>query len=114
MFNTKKNKTIKKVKVSRETYKVIVVGGGHAGCEAASAASVAGLRKLAKEGLSLKGKTVVCVITGTGLKEPELAAQYEGANVSEVQPDLESVEATLALATLPSASVKSGGLEENP
>ncbi|PKB67566.1 MAG: threonine synthase [SAR202 cluster bacterium Io17-Chloro-G3] len=81
-------------------------------CEAASAASVAGLRKLAKEGLSLKGKTVVCVITGTGLKEPELAAQYEGANVSEVQPDLESVEATLALATLPSASVQSRGMEK--
>ena len=46
MFNTKKNKTIKKVKVSRETYKVIVVGGGHAGCEAASAAARIGCSTL--------------------------------------------------------------------
>ena len=46
MFNTKKNKTIRKIKVSRETYKVIVVGGGHAGCEAASAAARIGCSTL--------------------------------------------------------------------
>ena len=46
MFSTKKNKTIRKVKVSRETYKVIVVGGGHAGCEAASAAARIGCSTL--------------------------------------------------------------------
>ena len=40
MFNTKKDKKIGKSKVSRETnYKVIVIGGGHAGCEAAAAAA---------------------------------------------------------------------------
>ena len=40
MFNTKKEKKIKKTKVSRETnYKVVVIGGGHAGCEAAAAAA---------------------------------------------------------------------------
>ena len=37
MFNTKKGKRIKKV--SRETYNVVVVGGGNAGCEAAAAAA---------------------------------------------------------------------------
>ena len=43
MFDTKKNKKIKKTKVSRETnYKVIVIGGGHAGCEAAAAAARTG------------------------------------------------------------------------
>ena len=47
MFNTKKNKQIKKkYKVSRETYKVIVVGGGHAGCEAAAAAARIGCSTL--------------------------------------------------------------------
>ena len=47
MFNTKKTKKIKKnFKVSRETYKVIVVGGGHAGCEAAAASSRIGCSTL--------------------------------------------------------------------
>ena len=47
MFNTKKTKKIKKKsKVSRETYKVIVVGGGHAGCEAAAASSRIGCSTL--------------------------------------------------------------------
>ena len=47
MFNSKKNKKIKKKSiVSRETYKVIVVGGGHAGCEAAAAASRIGCSTL--------------------------------------------------------------------
>ena len=46
MFNTEKNKKIKKIKVSRGTYKVIVVGGGHAGCEAASAAARSGCSTL--------------------------------------------------------------------
>ena len=47
MFNFEKNKEIKKKhKVSRETYKVIVVGGGHAGCEAAAAAARIGCSTL--------------------------------------------------------------------
>ena len=47
MFNSEKNKQIKnKHKVSCETYKVIVVGGGHAGCEAAVAAARIGCSTL--------------------------------------------------------------------
>ena len=46
MFNIKKTKKIKKIKVSRGTYRVIVVGGGHAGCEAASAAARIGCSTL--------------------------------------------------------------------
>ena len=41
--------------------------------EPASAASVAGLLKTVADGLDLGGKTVVCVITGTGLKDPDTA-----------------------------------------
>jgi threonine synthase len=41
--------------------------------EPASAASVAGLLKLHAEGLLTAGATVVCVLTGHGLKDPEWA-----------------------------------------
>jgi threonine synthase len=41
--------------------------------EMASAASVAGLLQLADEGLIAAGKTVVCVLTGHGLKDPDWA-----------------------------------------
>jgi len=41
--------------------------------EPASAASVAGLVKLAQAGTDFTGKKIVCVITGTGLKDTEIA-----------------------------------------
>ena len=71
-------------------------------CEPASAASVAGLLKLTRQGLHLKGKRVVCVITGTGLKEPELASQQGGVPLVEIEANLEAVEEVLALAAMPS------------
>jgi len=42
-------------------------------CEPASAASVAGTIKLAKAGKIPDGSTVVCVLTGHGLKDPDSA-----------------------------------------
>ena len=42
-------------------------------CEPASAASVAGLFARVRAGESLAGLTAVCVITGSGLKDPETA-----------------------------------------
>jgi threonine synthase len=44
-------------------------------CEPASAASVAGVRKLASEGRIDPGATIVCVLTGHGLKDPDTAAR---------------------------------------
>ncbi len=41
--------------------------------EPASAASVAGVIKLAKRGCFQRGSTIVCVLTGHGLKDPDLA-----------------------------------------
>ncbi len=42
-------------------------------CEPASAASVAGLFKKQSEGKLERGQTIVCVLTGNGLKDPEFA-----------------------------------------
>jgi threonine synthase len=47
-------------------------------CEMASAASVAGLLNLVKEGRLPAGATVVCVLTGHGLKDPDWAIQAAG------------------------------------
>jgi len=46
-------------------------------CEPAAAASVAGLMKQARNGMCLEGGKVVCVITGTGLKDPDSAKMIE-------------------------------------
>ena len=64
-------------------------------CEPASAAAFAGLMKLSKGGLSLAKGRVVCIITGAGLKDPELATQSAQGEIIEVSPDLEEVEAAL-------------------
>ncbi|MFQ5873445.1 MAG: threonine synthase [Dehalococcoidia bacterium] len=62
--------------------------------EPASAASLAGLMKLAREGMDFKGKTVVCVITGTGLKDPE-TAMSTSSPLAEVAPTISEVEAII-------------------
>ena len=65
-------------------------------CEPASAASVAGLLKLAREGKTgLTGKTVVCVITGSGLKDPERAMEEFSPQLKPVKPELRAVEREL-------------------
>ncbi|MSQ12692.1 MAG: threonine synthase [Dehalococcoidia bacterium] len=74
-----------------EAYKMLARTEG-VFCEPASAASVAGLRKLAREGMDFRGKRVVCVITGSGLKDPDLAQQIADVPLQEVSPNLESIE----------------------
>ena len=46
------------------------------GCEPASAASLAGLRKLVGEGVVRPGETAVCLLTGHLLKDTEAVAAY--------------------------------------
>ncbi len=60
-------------------------------CEPASAASVAGLIKSVHGGLDLRGQTVACIITGSGLKDPDLALQQADAPMQESPADLEAV-----------------------
>ena len=62
--------------------------------EPASAASVAGLIKMVKQGLDLSGKQVVCLITGTGLKDPDLPAKF-AEPFPELPADVKIVEQTL-------------------
>ena len=55
-------------------------------CEPASAASVAGLTKCSQAGLLPEGATVVCTLTGHGLKDPDIAV--------EISPKTLTVKAT--------------------
>ena len=48
-------------------------------CEPASAASVAGVRKMAAAGRLDPGATIVCVLTGHGLKDPDTAQRTAAA-----------------------------------
>jgi len=56
------------------------VGAGGLGCEPASAATVAGLLKLVKEGVIAKDDTVACVLTGHVLKDPDATVAYHTAD----------------------------------
>jgi threonine synthase len=56
------------------------VGTGGLGCEPASAASVAGARKLRQEGVIGAGERVVCILTGHQLKDPTATVAYHSAD----------------------------------
>lgn len=64
-------------------------------CEPASAASLAGLLKRVNSGESFEGKTIVCVITGNGLKDPDVANEIKPASLNEYPAKIESVEEAL-------------------
>jgi threonine synthase len=52
------------------------IGAGGLGCEPASAASVAGLLKLVREGVIDPGERVVCILTAHLLKDPTATVAY--------------------------------------
>ncbi len=56
------------------------VGAGGLGCEPASAASVAGVKKLRQEGIIGSDERVVCVLTGHQLKDPTATVAYHSAD----------------------------------
>jgi threonine synthase len=64
-------------------------------CEPAAAAPVAGLLKLAGEGLHLRGKRAVCIVTGTGLKDPDSADRLEAVAMEEYPAEIEALERAL-------------------
>ena len=65
-------------------------------CEPASAASVAGVRRLAAQGRIGARETVVCVLTGHGLKDPDIVQGEEGS-LRPIPPDLASVRDAMEL-----------------
>lgn len=65
-------------------------------CEPASAASVAGVRKLAAAGYFKEPATIVCILTGHGLKDPDRAVKVSPQPV-ELPVDIERVAKELGL-----------------
>jgi threonine synthase len=62
--------------------------------EPASAAPLAGLIKLTGRGEDFSGKTIVCIVTGSGLKDTE-AALKKAPSFLELPADLAAVEKAL-------------------
>jgi threonine synthase len=56
-------------------------------CEPASAASVAGAIKSVRAGMDLSSSTIVCIITGHGLKDPSVAMGIAGRPQEEAPAD---------------------------
>ena len=66
-------------------------------CEPASAACVAGVLKKAAAGFDFAGKTVVCIITGSGLKDPDTALSQE-PEIHRVPAELAAIERAMGWA----------------
>ncbi len=66
-------------------------------CEPASAASVAGVLQLAHQSFFKPGSTVVCTLTGHGLKDPDAALATASAKPMSVRAELHEVLRVLEL-----------------
>jgi threonine synthase len=66
------------------------VGAGGLGCEPASAAGVAGARRLRQEGVIAATDSVVCILTGHQLKDPTATVAYHGADQDQFEKVLGS------------------------
>ena len=65
-------------------------------CEPASAAGVAGVRRLAREGRIGSQEVVVCVLTGHGLKDPD-AIQGEEGTLTPIPAELGAIRTAMGL-----------------
>lgn len=73
--------------------RLLAVKGGIFG-EPASAASLAGLLKLSRQGTNFAGQRIVCIITGNGLKDTEIVLKNP-PSIIEVPAELEAIEKSL-------------------
>lgn len=60
-------------------------------CEPASATSLAGAMRDIRSGKIPEGRTIVCTLTGHGLKDPDIAIKQSSGAVSTVPAELEAV-----------------------
>ena len=60
-------------------------------CEPASATSLAGALRDVKSGKIPEGSTIVCTLTGHGLKDPDIAIKQSSSSMVTVDANLESV-----------------------
>ena len=58
------------------------IGADGVGCEPASAVTLAGLKKLVKSGFVGSGESVVLILTGHVLKDPEYTIQFHRGDLS--------------------------------
>ena len=66
------------------------VGAGGLGCEPASAASVAGAKRLREEGVIAPSDRVVCILTGHQLKDPTATVAYHSTDQDQFEQVLGS------------------------
>ncbi len=78
-----------------KAYELVAATEGYF-CEPASAASIAGVMKYARKGLFKSGESVVCTLTGHGLKDPDTALRSHRKPVS-VKPTYDAVMKALKL-----------------
>jgi threonine synthase len=76
-----------------EAYHLMAEKAGIFG-EPASAAPLAGLLKLAQQGMSFSGKKIVCIVTGTGLKDPDTAIK-NAPSIMHLPVELSMIEKAL-------------------
>ena len=99
-----------------------VVDASGVGCEPASAASVAGVKKLREKGVIAEDDEVVCVLTGNLMKDADTTVKYHlgslegiealrGNKPIQVEPDINSIEAVLQTTySSPTLEVKTVGV----
>ena len=78
-----------------EAYKLVASTEG-VFCEPASAASIAGLIKSYRKGIFKGGETIVCTLTGNGLKDPDTVIKASEKPV-ELPPDINEIAKYLGL-----------------
>jgi threonine synthase len=74
-----------------------MIDGTGVGCEPASAASLAGLKKMRQQGLVKKNERAVCILTGHILKDTETIMKQHAHPLSPIEPKLDAVARALGL-----------------
>ena len=71
------------------------IGADGIGCEPASAVTLAGLKKLVKQGFVKKNESVVLILTGHLLKDPEFTLKFHRGDLFASTPQEEEAESVL-------------------